>query len=101
MASPSSTPGEPLHPPLSYRTWTVISPLQLGGYFGNDWDLMHEGEAIFSNPFRIADFPFPFLFKLQNWGKPTFGNALVKTYDRFDQSGFIRERTTIELRIAP
>jgi len=31
VASPSSTPGEPLHPPLSYRTWTVISPLQLGG----------------------------------------------------------------------
>jgi hypothetical protein len=79
----------------------VYSPIQLGGYFGNDWDLMHVAESLFSNPFRIADFPFPFLFKLQNWGQPTFGNALVKTYNRTDESGFIREQTTIELRIVP
>ena len=30
MASSTSTEGEPLHPPLSYRRWTVISPAQLG-----------------------------------------------------------------------
>jgi anti-sigma regulatory factor (Ser/Thr protein kinase) len=30
VASSTSTEGKPLHPPLSYRRWTVISPAELG-----------------------------------------------------------------------
>jgi two-component sensor histidine kinase len=30
VASPTSTEGKPLDPPLSYRRWTIDSPAQLG-----------------------------------------------------------------------
>jgi two-component sensor histidine kinase len=45
VASSTSTEGEPLHPPLSYQRWTVISSAQLGSlraqlrYLASAWAL--------------------------------------------------------------
>ena len=85
--------------PVPTPTGCTYRTERLGNYFGADWQYLHRSEALFANPFRISDFPFPFLFKIAGWEKAATGNARTKSYNRAET--FHLERTNMELRIAP